>query len=453
MNLLQRLGNFIRGGLRRLGADSLVGGGLPAARAVDDKSWDFLLKAGDGPADRQWREKLEDLGDALEAWRKNFLVRQIVRLTTAYVVGDGISLSSKNSTVELFLREFWDHEENKMSERLEELCNELTRAGELFPILFTNKIDGMSQFRATPAAQIERVETAKEDYEKETGYQEIVPGQLERKHWKSRRTAKAFVLREDKRQRRPEPMMLHYAVNKPIGATRGEGDLGPILPWGRRYTEWLKDRVEFNRLRNELAAVDIEIDDDSKVEAKRDYYKAHPPTKAAITVHGKGEKITYPYANIQGYDVEPDGKALRLAFAAGANVPLHFLAEGSSATRSTAEEMGDPTHRHYRMRQKAFAGFLVDVCVQAWRRHEQVNGLESLPTKALEIEARCPDVSRADNKALADAAKAIVEAFAQMKVQGWITDEIAVRLAFKFAGEILPEDKIKEILNEVTDNG
>jgi hypothetical protein len=157
-------------------------------------------------------------------------------------------------------------------------------------------------------------------------------------------------------------MMLHYSINKPVGATRGEGDLTPVLPWARRYTEWLKDRVRFNRLRSELSAVDIEITDDSKVEEKRQQYAANPPTGGSITVHGQGEKITYPTANIQGFDAEPDGRALRLAFAAGANVPLHFLAEGSSATRSTAAEMGDPTHRHYRMRQRDFAGFLIDLC-------------------------------------------------------------------------------------------
>ena len=241
-------------------------------------------------------------------------------------------------------------------------------------------------------------------------------------------------------------MMLHYAINKPVGAVRGEGDLIPILPWALRYTEWLKDRVRFNRLRTELAAVDIEIDDDSKVGEKRQQYEANPPIGGSITVHGRGEKITYPSANIQGFEAEPDGRALRLAFAAGANVPLHFLAEGSSATRSTASEMGDPTHRHYRMRQKDFAGFLVDLCSCAWRRYEAVNGLA--PLEDLGIKAVLPDISRADNEALAAAASAMVNALATMKTNGWVTDEWAVEMAFKFAGEALTQEEIVKILEE-----
>ena len=59
--------------------------------------------------------------------------------------------------------------------------------------------------------------------------------------------------------------MLHYAVNRPIGAVRGEGDLTPILPWAKRYSEWLKDRVRLNRQRTRQGLMDIEIDDEAMV--------------------------------------------------------------------------------------------------------------------------------------------------------------------------------------------
>ena len=204
--------------------------------------------------------------------------------------------------------------------------------------------------------------------------------------------------------------------------------------------------MKFNRLRNELAAVDIEIEDDAKVVERREYYRNNPPGSGGVNVHGRGEKVSFPSANIQGYDAEPDGKALRLSFAAGSNMPLHFLGEGSSATRSTATEMGDPTHRHYRMRQKDFCVILKDIITKAWRRFEVVNGLEPLADLQLVIEA--PDVSRADNKTLADAAKVIVETFSMMRENGWITDELAIQLAFKFAGELLEKEQVDQILKE-----
>lgn len=415
---------------------------------VDDQggAWGSLLLSGGGPNDRPLSDLQADLTDALEAWRRNFLIRQIVRLTTAYVVGDGISVTSTVPAVGEFLRSFWNHPDNRLGARLSAWCDELTRSGELYPVLFTNKFDGMSTVRAVPASSIVSVETAPEDYERETGYGERVPGELEPRIWKSSHTARVFAPRDDGRHQRPEPVMMHFAINRPVGATRGEGDLTPVLPWAQRYTDWLKGRVRFNELRNDLAAVVVELDDDSQVANKREFYRANPPTGGAVCVVGRGERITFPSANIEAGDAEPDGRALRLAIAAGSNVPLHFLAEGSSATRSTASEMGDPTHRHYRMRQQDFSGFLLDLCAQAWRRYEQVRGLAPLEDLGLEVEA--PDVSRADNGALATAAKTIVEAFAVMRSNGWIDDEHAVRLAFKFAGEVLPEDEIKKIINE-----
>jgi hypothetical protein len=402
-------------------------------RLDDGPGWEALT-AGGGPADRPWAEVQQDLADVLEAWRKNFLIRQIVRLTTAYVVGDGIKASAGHSRVNRFAAEFWTHPQNRLAGRLPTWCDELTRSGEWFIALFPNPVNGMQYVRAVPARQIEQVLTDPEDYEKETGYLEIVPGQIERKAWKSGLTA-----------RPDEPCLLHYTINQPVGATRGEGDLTPILPWARRYTEWLKDRVRFNRLRNELAAVDIEIEDDRDLDKWQKHYQANPPTGGSISVHGKGHTITYPSANIQGYDASPDGLAVRLAVAAGSNVPLHFLAEGSSATRSTASEMGDPTHRHYRMRQQAVAAMLTDLVGQAYRRRCALLGPAVPKEMGLMVEA--PDVSRADNQALAQSAKTVVEALAVMRQHGWVDDETAIRLSFKFAGELLPEEKIKELLN------
>ena len=442
MNLWQRVRNSIVRGLGRLAELASV-----QIRIDDSRGWEQM--SGSGPVDQDWAEKSEDLSDSLEAWRKNFLIRQVVRLNTAYVVGDGIRIFSKNLQVEEFIRSFCDHPENKLESRMPALCDELTRAGEIFPVLFTNRFDGMSQIRIVPASQIEEVVTDPEDYEKETGYLEIIPGQIERKPWKSKRTARVPARSVGRdgvdRTHRPEPMMLHYCVSKPVGATRGESDLTPILPWAKRYSDWLKDRVRFNKLRTESTAIVIKVDDDSQLDAKQKHYDAHPPRGGAIVVIGPSETVTYPSTNIQGYDAEPDGRAIRLALSAGSNRPIHFFGEGATATRSTAQEMGDPTHRDFRMRQQDFIAILIDLVEQAWRRYEQVMGLD--PLDDLQIGAEAPDISRADNKAMADAAKTIVETFKVMKEMGWITDEIAVRLSFKFAGEVLTEDEITNILN------
>src|SRR5688572_1556206 len=77
----------------------------------ENRGWSSLNRPG-GPADRPWGELQQDLYDVLEAWRKNFLIRQMVRLTTAYVVGDGVRITSEIPAVDGFIQAFWNHPEN-----------------------------------------------------------------------------------------------------------------------------------------------------------------------------------------------------------------------------------------------------------------------------------------------------------------------------------------------------
>ena len=116
--------------------------------------------------------------------------------------------------------------------------------------------------RCVPASIVERIEWREGDYEAELRYKEVAAAQgaqRRRRWWVSPLHPSAADL--------ATPVMLHYAVNRPVGALRGESDLAPILPWLKRYSRWLEDRVRLNagvraflwvvkapaRLRTELA--------------------------------------------------------------------------------------------------------------------------------------------------------------------------------------------------------
>lgn len=420
--------------------DARVQAAAVTIRIDDSPGWDDLTP---GPADRPWSERLDDLDDALEAWRKNFMVRRLVTLTRSYVVGNGITVSSKVPAVEQFLRAFWDHPQNKMARRLGPMCDELTRAGEIFPALFTNRVDGMSYVRFVPASRIRELDTAKDDYEIERRYGEIQQLTAELKWWYGPAHRYAF---NQTRGGRLMPLMLHYTVNKPIGATRGEGDLTPLLPWARRYAEWLKDRVRLNRQRTRQMLLDIEISDDTLVEEKKQQLRTTNPIEAGIYVHGQGEKVTLHGLNIRAADVKDDGRALRLAIASGGNVGLHYLGEGEAVNYSTAREMGEPTARFYTERQIDLCAAIVDLTGVAYRRAVAM-GQAVMPTGGdLGISTSVAEVARADNQSLALAAKDIVEALLGMRLAGWIDHETAIRLAFKFAGEPLGQEEIERIL-------
>lgn len=436
--LRQRLANLLFGNIIAQAVKQATA--AITIRVDDSRGWDALTP---GPADRPWAERADDLEDALEAWRKNFLIRRIVTLTRTYVVASGITISSKLPEIDTFVQAFWDHRQNRMPRRLGPMCDELTRTGELFPILHTNRLDGMSYIRFVPASRIRELKTADNDYEVETEYGELKTNETDLKWWNG--TGHRYAFRRT-RGSKLQPLMLHITVNKPIGATRGEGDLGPILPWAKRYSEWLKDRVRLNRQRTRQGILDIKIADDTVVQTKKEQLRTSNPVEAGIYVHGPGEEIIFHALNLRSDDAAEDGKLLRLANATGANVALHYIGEGEAVNFSTAKEMGEPTARFYTDRQQEFCRALMDIVEVAYRRQVAQGQATMPPGDDLQLFTTTPEVARADNQSLAEAAKNIVEALSQMKAQGWIDDATAAGLAFKFAGEALSEEELTDIL-------
>lgn len=410
----------------------------------DNEGWQSLQRQ-IATEDRPFDVWESDVAAALNAWRENFLARQIVRLTTNYVIGDGIGISSEIQTVEKFIRQWWNHPLNHMDLRLPGMCDELTRSGELYPVLYTHtfngvSLNGMSYIRFRPARWIDKIEFNPEDLEDERRYhQRGLISNIEGKWWRGRG---AEGIRQP-----VEPLMLHYAINRPIGATRGEGDLVPVLAWLKRYTAWVKDRIRLNRVRVESGLWDVTLDDDTLVKAKKEQYKESPPEHGSVMVHGKGETWKGLDLHIDSADAKDDGKVIRLAVAAGSGNPLHFFGEGESATKATAAEMGGPTFRHFRQRQIYVCWMLKDIVSEAYR----LSGKRYYSD--LKIKATVPDIEKRDNKLMAQSAHLIVRALRDMKAEGWITDELAVSLAFKFAGEILSQEEIKAILAETGGGG
>jgi len=407
-----------------------------AVRELDERWWQ---QVGLRPADKPWPQVREELADALEAWRTNPLARRIISLTTDYVVGEGIKLRCNDEQAQEFIDRFWQHPQNRMDMRLPGLCDELSRSGELFLLLSRNPADGMSYVRAIPAQQITRVIADEEDAERELWYQQGQDLSLQgenRPPYQSRGAASPSFSGSEAPGGRaarywPSPfaapeadqVLLHYAINRPAGCTRGEGDLVPILPWLRRYREWLEDRVRVNRFRNAFVwKVTLQGAGESELRRRRSEL-LQPPPPGSVIVTNEAERWEAVNPQVQAQEAAGDGKALRLIVAAGAGVPLHFLSEGESATRTTAAEMGDPTFRHYRQRQLFFCHMLEDLAMTVLGRAAALGRIQ-LP-EGLRVVAEAGPVTRADSLRLAQTARELAQALPLFLERGWLEDEQA----------------------------
>jgi hypothetical protein len=403
----------------------------------DEPGW--MQRAGG----RRWDndERAQNQLDALTAWRKSPIARRIVSLTTDYVIGDAITLRSTYKPLQAFITDFWNHPSNHLELRLPDISDEITRSGELFPVLHLQP-DGLSLIRFVPAADILSITWKPGDYETELTYTERAEIAAEPTTWHSPTNAPDATA-----------WMLHYAINRPIGALRGESDLAPIIIWLKRYSGWLEDRARLNwAARAFLWLVTVPT---NKIESKRAQY-AVAPEPGSVIVKDEGESWEMITPALAARDASADGKAMRYMIAAGAGVPLHMLGEAEGTNLATAQAQEDPTLRHYRRRQLYLSWMLKDIVIIAYNRWRLYRSYSHRPRicSHADIEAQTQDINRNDNAMLASSARDIVAMLGGLRDQlssAGIqpSDELNKRtidLAFRFAGEILSSEEIIAIL-------
>lgn len=410
--------------------------GQPAARAklAEETDNTFLLGGRSWSTEERDRfdyDREEMLRLSLEAWRVNPLARRIVGLTTQYVVGAGMRIRAENMATHKFLEEWWQHRLNQMPMRVYEWCDELTRSGELFVLVSTDAA-GMSYVRAVPACEMESITTAANDVQQELGYlQRAAEPTTEARTWP------AYNEHSDRQGEDGafQPVMLHYAVNRPVGAVHGESDLAPLLRWLSRYAAWLEDRARLNRYRNSfLFVVRGRWASEAERSARQAALSATPPSPGSFLVVDESESWEVINPQLESQDAGEDGLALKKMLAAGAGLPLHFLAEPEGSNRSTAESAGGPTYRHFEQRQEFFTWLVGDLARVAARRRGMVEG----SVKAdCQIQVTGADLSARDNAALAVAVSTVVAALGDLRDRCIIDDAELLRMAYRFAGEVV----------------
>lgn len=420
--------------------------GRAAVRAVPvGQAGDGLALQRGSPHDKPWAEWYQEFEDAHEAWRKHPLARRLVGLTTAYAVGPGITLHSDDPVLARFLQTFWT--QNRLALRLEEWSDELARSGELFLVLFTDPLTGYTSVRAVAACQIEEIDFDPEDYECERRYrQRRGPGEADL-WWVGLGHAEA--------SQPATPLMLHYAANRPVGAVRGESDLAPILPWLRRYSRWLEDRVRLNAAMRAFLWI---VHAPGRLRGTLEERYRTPPDAGSVIIAEQGaEEWQAVTPNLHAADAEKDGRALRWMIAAGGpGTGLLDLGEGEDANLATGQAMAELRRRFLRRRQAYLAWMLADLALHAYARWAAVTGYRGRAMTHADVTVITPDISPDDNQELATAAERLASSL--QTLAGLVGDSpayrrMALRLFAKFVGEPLSAQEFETILQEGMDHG
>jgi hypothetical protein len=415
----------------------------PVSVRVDDEHPGWTSAAG-RPHDRDYGEIQEQYTDTLLAWRKNPIAWRIISITTDYVIGKDFSLTSPFKPFDNFIKEFWQHPKNRMDLRLTGMCDELSRSGDLFVLLWRNPIDGMSYIRFLTKDQIRSIHSAPTDWETEISYEVGADGiHSEPTTYPSPDAADALE---------SQVICLHYAINRPIGALMGESDLTTMIPWLLRYSRMLEDRVRLHwAARAFLYLVTVPP---NKVEAKSSQYQSQPES-GSIIVKDEAEKWETLTPSLRGADASHDMKSVRNMIDAGSGYPPHWRGEGGDVNVATAEAMQGPPEKHLARRQQYFCFIIQDIIYHAYNRAASLRKLPSLPSAYYGrlFKTKAPDVSTRDNNLLAEAAGKMAAAMQTLEglLEGKASEEfkrLAADMVLTFAGEVREEGELTRVIKQ-----
>jgi hypothetical protein len=428
-----------------------------SVRETDNTFYTGTQTAADIFRDRFDYDRRTILAEALRAWRTNPVARWVVQLTNVFVLGTGFEWECKHRRSQKFLKSFWDHPLNLLNSHIPAWLDEQTRSGDLF-LLWSVDQSGMAYVRAVPSERITEIITAENDIQQElvfvTDERRETPGPRRPESMpRPARVGKAAIGRigDMDRQCYPafDPMdhkqitfMTHYAINQPVGCQFGESDLSPLLPWIGRLSTIVSDRVILNHVRSTISFVMEGKFNTPDAKTKRQHeIETHPPKQGSVLVTDESEQWSVLSAKLDASDAKNDILAVKKMIAVGVGVPLHYLAEPESSTRTTAEAAGTPTFRKFDDRQRQFKSVVESVLRTALTVRRRFDS--KLPP-APDIVLIAGDITERDNSLLSLAAARIEPALGDLFDRHLIESDEYVRLFYRMIGEFLDDDKIPE---------
>ncbi len=444
-----------------------------------DKGWKPISKTS-GDKDLSPTE-YDDLHKAVYMlYTTNPMAKGLVDLTTNFIVGESLNVVADDDDVQGVIDTFWNDERNNMDFRSERLLSETILFGEQFIAFFPNFENGTVQVTQIDPIKVESIATDIDNAEKEVlvilkkseakdrqnkayicwdtipdnGKGKIagLAGGMKLEDLKeflpdkfnigdTVKTADDFNIQED-------VFVIHYKINSVTGSTRGWSDLATNVNWIAIFDEGLLNTMRLRRFRTAFI-YDVTLQNAGKpeIEAKKKEIADNPPRPGSVMVHNDKETWQTQQPNIDSKDTAEDLHQVLMHAGRALNIPEHYMGSGGDVNRASASEMGLPTIKYMKRRQKFFKALLNQIIKIAIG----VN-VESSAGKLIKADNKFtiefPDIDTKDNLAIAQAVNSLVMALVAAKDSGWISDKTAQKLMFKYLGEENTPAEEEEIIKQ-----
>ena len=354
----------------------------------------------------------DQMKEAQRAWRVNGMARRIYDLIVPFTIGSGFQVYSLDEEFNAFIQLFWHHELNEMQQRMQIILSDLVVFGELYPVLHTSEVTGMSILRMIPPLRIRKVVVDDDDFEIELAYREYV-------FLKEGTSPKVWYTPNSKPDMPGEPIVpwaLRFTVNRLNGQMRGISDLGAALPWIKRYNGWLIGRLMLHKAA-QLFLWFVKAPAHAVAKLQKEYAKTPKPGTTVVHPDTEEWDVKAPNLGSRG-SVEGDARNFKWTIAAaGPGTSLSDFGEHVGSNRATAAETAELRKRWILLRQGYLAYVIRRILVTAYNRYLWINrrGRPSKSVQLNDVIVRAPDVSVKDNKEIGESLASLMRALIQAK--------------------------------------
>lgn len=389
-------------------------------------------------------------------WESNALANRLVELPLAFLLAEGVKLSSDDAEHQEWLDAFWHDPINRMDLRLPTFVRELALFGEQCLPAYVNEVNGQVRLGYLDPSLIDDVIVDPGNPSQEIGVRTVkdTDGRVRR--------FRTILRGDDGELFAPEARALragmtsgdafYFAVNRFAAGRRGRSDLVALMDWLDGYDFFLFDQMERAK---ELDAFiwDVKLSGASKEEVAERAKTIQRPGRGSVRVHNDMEDWTAQAPSLHAADRSESARMFRNQALGGASMPEHWFGGGGDVNRAAASEMGDPFFKTATMRQTTLRHMLQEIgSYVLYSRARAAGRSPDWGSPAWRVGVQFPEMVTRDVTKLAAALQSTVVAASAALGERLITRATALRVIAAAAArldiEINPEAELAAVEEE-----
>lgn len=330
-----------------------------------------------GPFNHQLylHDMLDALAKSFEAWNHNPLAHQIVKITTHFVLGRGVTFKARDPLVHERFAKWWDR--MNMTGRLEFWSDMLSRDGELMIRRFINPSTKDMFIRWVDPSTIWEIVTDLEDIERVYYYHQQYPTAFQvlygangkdRKFDPTKFGSSKYVINQI-----PAEEVHHVKINCSPNEKRGRSDLFSILGWLKRYKDFQTAVVLRAIIQSTFAWKNKLTGTNTDVDTFISSFGTDQPEFGSVWVENEASTLEPMTADTNSGNGPADCPGIVNAIGVGAGIPKEYLGMTDHASRATAVVASEPGVKKFQARQILLSRLLKDIS-QEWFKNEIATG-------------------------------------------------------------------------------